>query len=55
MTQATLDSLMRLALSEAQSALTVDEVPVGAIIVDSKTGIVVSTAHNLTRTNNDPT
>lgn len=55
MTQPTLDSLMRLALSEAQSALTTDEVPVGAIIVDSKTGAVISSAHNLTRTNHDPT
>lgn len=50
-----LDSFMRLALSKAQSALTVDEVPVGAVIVESATGNIIATAHNLTRSNNDPT
>lgn len=48
-------SFMRLALSEAQSALTHDEVPVGALIVESATGTIIASAHNLTRLKSDPT
>ena len=43
---------MREALSEAQTALTEDEVPVGAVVV--KENELVSKAHNLSRQNNDP-
>ena len=43
---------MREALSEAQTALTEDEVPVGAVVV--KENELVSKAHNHSRQNNDP-
>ncbi|MBQ6147129.1 MAG: nucleoside deaminase [Clostridia bacterium] len=44
---------MREALREAQVALAVEEVPVGAVVV--KDGLIVARAHNLSRQNNDPT
>ena len=44
---------MREALREAQAALAVEEVPVGAVVV--KDGLIVARAHNLSRQNNDPT
>ncbi len=44
---------MRMALAEAQKAADRDEVPVGAVIVAGK--IIISRAHNLTETLNDPT
>lgn len=44
---------MREALREAQVALAVEEVPVGAVVV--KDGHIVARAHNLSRQNNDPT
>jgi tRNA(adenine34) deaminase len=44
---------MRMALAEAQKAADRDEVPVGAVIVAGKT--IISRAHNLTETLNDPT
>lgn len=44
---------MREALREAQAALAVEEVPVGAVVV--KDGHIVARAHNLSRQNNDPT
>ena len=44
---------MRMALVEAQKAADQDEVPVGAVIVAGK--IILSRAHNLTETLNDPT
>lgn len=43
---------MREALSEAQTALTEDEVPVGAVVVRGDE--IVSRVHNLSRQNNDP-
>ena len=43
---------MREALSEAQTALTEDEVPVGAVMVRGDE--IVSRVHNLSRQNNDP-
>jgi tRNA(adenine34) deaminase len=47
------DFYMRLALAEAEKAAVRDEVPVGAVIVASKT--VIARAHNLTETLSDPT
>jgi tRNA(adenine34) deaminase len=44
---------MRMALAEAQKAAERDEVPVGVVIVAGK--IIISRAHNLTETLNDPT
>lgn len=44
---------MKIAFSEAKKAFTKGEVPVGAVIV-SKTGDVVSKAHNLTQTKKNP-
>jgi tRNA(adenine34) deaminase len=45
---------MPTALLEAKTALTKNEIPVGAIIVDSKTKEIIAKSHNLTKTNNDP-
>lgn len=44
---------MALAYGEAEKALALDEVPVGAVIVQG--GEVIGTGHNLTRTDQDPT
>ena len=41
------------ALKEAEKALELDEVPVGAVIV--KDGEIIGRGHNRTRTDNDPT
>ena len=48
-------SFMNKALEEAVKALEYDEIPIGAIIIDSYTGNIISRAHNLVYTNNDPT
>lgn len=45
---------MELALSEARSALTHDDVPVGAVVVDSS-GSVIGSAHNERELTGDPT
>src|SRR5262245_28986870 len=45
---------MRLALSEAEKARKMDEVPIGACIVDEN-GDLLATACNRTITDNDPT
>ena len=44
---------MELALAQARRAAEAGEVPVGAVIVRERA--VVASAHNLTRTSNDPT
>ncbi len=44
---------MKLALAEAETAASQDEVPVGAVIL--RDGQVVAAGHNLTRQNQDPT
>ena len=44
---------MQRAIDQALIARSLDEVPIGAVIV--KDGDVVAAAHNLTRTNSDPT
>ncbi|MBU6236168.1 MAG: nucleoside deaminase, partial [Alphaproteobacteria bacterium] len=46
---------MQEALAEARKAASCGEVPIGAVLVDAKTGSVVARAHNLTETQNDPT
>ena len=46
--------LMHIALKEAKLAYEKDEVPVGCVIADNK-GNIISQAHNLCRSLNDPT
>ena len=46
---------MQMALAEAGKAAALGEVPVGAVLVDAATGLVVATSHNLTETLRDPT
>ncbi len=47
-------NFMPLALVEARIAAQLEEIPVGAIIVDSS-GKIIARAHNLTERENDPT
>ncbi len=47
------ERFMRIALGEAQRAFQMGEVPVGAVVVAD--GEVVSSGHNRTATDNDPT
>lgn len=47
------EKYMREALKEAHKALLVDEVPIGAVVVNS--GKIIARAHNLTETLKDPT
>ena len=49
------EKFMALALKEAQKAAIADEVPVGAVLVDNKTGKIVAKAHNKTEHGLDPT
>jgi tRNA(adenine34) deaminase len=49
------EDAMRVALSEARGALEHDDVPIGAVIIDSTTGEVVATAHNRREIDRDPT
>ena len=46
---------MREALSEAQKAASLDEVPIGAVLVNRASGDIVARAHNSTITDSDPT
>ncbi len=46
---------MQMALAEAGAAAARGEVPVGAVLVDPATGIVLARAGNRTLTGNDPT
>ncbi len=46
---------MRAALEEAKKAQALDEVPIGAILVDPKEGKIVAANGNRTREHNDPT
>ena len=48
------DALIKKALAAARKAATRDEVPVGAVIFDSKTGAVIATAFNQTERLKDP-
>ena len=49
------ESFMQKALEQAKIAYAKQEVPVGAIIVDSKTNEIISSQHNKTIELNDPT
>ncbi len=49
------DAYMKLALIQAQSAAAAGEVPVGAIIIDPKTGEIIASAHNHPIASHDPT
>ncbi|MBQ7659477.1 MAG: nucleoside deaminase [Alphaproteobacteria bacterium] len=49
------EKYMLLALKEAQKAAIADEVPVGAVLVDSQTGKIIAKAHNKTEHGLDPT
>jgi tRNA(adenine34) deaminase len=46
---------MQLALDEARAALTHEDVPVGAVVLDIDSGEVVARAHNTRERDNDPT
>lgn len=46
---------IKLAIEEAQKAFKKDEVPVGAVIVNTENGKVISKAHNLCEKKNNPT
>lgn len=46
---------MSLALQEAHKAAALNEVPVGAVLVDSLNGEVIASAHNLCEQKKDPT
>ncbi|MBM85889.1 MAG: tRNA-specific adenosine deaminase [Rhodospirillaceae bacterium] len=46
---------MDVAFEEARRAAAVGEVPVGAVVIDAHQGTVIARAHNLVRTNADPT
>lgn len=46
---------MRLALEQAQLALIAEEVPIGALLVETATGKIVARDFNKTIKNNDPT
>ena len=49
------EKYMLLALKEAQKAAIADEVPVGAVLIDSQTGKIIAKAHNKTEHGLDPT
>ena len=53
MGQASFTRTMQAALAEAHRAAACGEVPVGAVV--ARGGDVIAAAHNLTRTNHDPT
>ena len=48
------DDAMRLALTEADAALAADDVPVGAVVIDTA-GAVIATGHNTREAHHDPT
>ncbi len=48
-------SPMDLALEEAEAAAAAGEVPVGAVLVDGETGVVLARAHNRVEADKDPT
>ncbi len=48
------EEYMEMCLSEARAAWAEDEVPVGALVLD-KNGVILSQAHNMTRTLTNPT
>ena len=48
-------SPMDLALEEAEAAAAAGEVPVGAVLVDGETGVVLARTHNRVEADKDPT
>ena len=46
---------MELALTEAKKAYDMGEVPIGAVLVDDESGVVVAAGHNLREINHDAT
>ena len=46
---------MDLALHEAQAAAELGEVPVGAVLIDGATGVLLARAHNRVEAQHDPT
>ena len=48
------ESLMRIAIASALSAYSTDDVPVGALVVDSS-GAIIGTGNNLREASQDPT
>jgi tRNA(Arg) A34 adenosine deaminase TadA len=46
---------MDLALEEAEAAAAAGEVPVGAVLVDGETGVVLARTHNRVEADKDPT
>ena len=46
---------MDLALGEAEAAAAAGEVPVGAVLVDGETGVVLARTHNRVEADTDPT
>jgi tRNA(adenine34) deaminase len=49
------DVWMREAIAEAQKALAVDEVPIGAVVVHEPTGRIIGRGHNRREKDRDPT
>ena len=49
------DQYMLLAIEQAKNAFSNDEVPVGAVIIDSTTGVVLASSANKMDKSNDPT
>ena len=50
-----MEKIISVALSEASNAMADGEVPVGAVIFNSKTKEILCSAHNLVVSDNDPT
>lgn len=48
-------SPMHMAIERARTAAAQDEVPVGAVIVDSESGAIIASAHNMCEALTDPT
>src|SRR5437016_2833577 len=46
---------MRLALDEAQAALATEDVPIGCVLVDDATGVVLARGRNVREALQDPT
>ena len=46
---------MELALTEAKKAYDMGEVPIGAVLIDDESGVVVAAGHNLREINHDAT
>ena len=49
------DDIKKLAFESARTALSMGEIPVGAVVFDTQTGKVLSSAYNQTKKNSDAT